>query len=743
MRIRHPKNNLSTVQPESSEASDSPNEIQISESYRVPCKSPKMTILPHDSTASRHVSPQSCLSDGHTSPLQSSVDHTDDSNNTYLKPDFLDPLTTSKCDAVCPSPLAMLAKTCQNIGQMMEASVGINYSAQTSLATRSTPNVSSASPTAHRISPNAVIKGNRFKPPNPSEAKQPINGAARRSQNYGKPRWSKQDNLPSSPNTSSAHSSQNEAVSSTSPNSMSTRPRCLQTTAEKVTGSSPSFTSTAFSVPPSYFTPGQYRPTANGYHSVTATTSSSSPTFSAQKSSSQTTSNALAQLAKLSSSLSLPDPPRSVGGQTECPTVAWNDPLRIHTGAKRNKQTTGANGKIGCPSMTSGFPPRKMFKEGDSHAFHGATDVSGMNYSNCTPASISTSPTSSHFVLSPSSTLSSPKTGQQTQNPSPWFALFEFIQQLVDPKERESHTQPQDLLSYNLARSFLDFFYNKMVNGQPYNPSCPPSSSVGGIQRESVRLPTEPDVSSTIAPNPPRLNTSPQSLFPPGYGCESSVSHSPQTLGNYCFFCGHQCVNQTELCLHAYSHLASLEKEKNWRENAHFPQVPTPADIQQKQFCLNSAPSLHSPTTSVSNNMFGSFKPSGQEEWSLLNAYLATWYAKQRERGFQNPPNAEGIKNPFENCSNTPTSAADQVQDYSINKSPENDMHAYWLKLLSSYCGSTLPSRHSFPPPPANVPVNPGTVTTPYASVTNNPWSNLILSPFNSVNPYTTLFPQV
>ncbi|TNN08221.1 hypothetical protein EWB00_007191 [Schistosoma japonicum] len=75
---------------------------------------------------SRQSSPHLSSTDGHVSSISGLSESCEDSSNTYLNPDFTDSQLMTKCDSVGPSPLALLARTCQNIGNIMDCGISSN-----------------------------------------------------------------------------------------------------------------------------------------------------------------------------------------------------------------------------------------------------------------------------------------------------------------------------------------------------------------------------------------------------------------------------------------------------------------------------------------------------------------------------------------------------------------------------------------------------------------------------------------
>ncbi|KAK4475343.1 hypothetical protein MN116_000788 [Schistosoma mekongi] len=75
---------------------------------------------------SRQSSPHLSSTDGHVSSISGLSESCEDSSNAYLNPDFTDSQLMTKCNSVGPSPLALLARTCQNIGNIMDCSISSN-----------------------------------------------------------------------------------------------------------------------------------------------------------------------------------------------------------------------------------------------------------------------------------------------------------------------------------------------------------------------------------------------------------------------------------------------------------------------------------------------------------------------------------------------------------------------------------------------------------------------------------------
>ncbi|CAH8616063.1 unnamed protein product [Heterobilharzia americana] len=118
MRIRHPRFDSPIQSPSTT------NEMRKQLLNSSQGSSFKMTDSQH--SKSRQSSPRLSSADGHVSSLSGMSESLDDPTNVYLNPDFTDPQLMANTDSVGPSPLALLARTCQNIGNIMDCGVVSN-----------------------------------------------------------------------------------------------------------------------------------------------------------------------------------------------------------------------------------------------------------------------------------------------------------------------------------------------------------------------------------------------------------------------------------------------------------------------------------------------------------------------------------------------------------------------------------------------------------------------------------------
>ncbi|KAF5404075.1 hypothetical protein PHET_02680 [Paragonimus heterotremus] len=677
-------------------------------------------------------------------------DSNDELYSTYLKPDFLDPLVTNKCESVCPSPLAMLAKTCQNIGQMMEASMNTTKPATHQSSTMSQHCTSSGTSIFTSHSTNSGNNSNHY-------TQQVLSGkvlkskvtntvdvkpfpCSKKSLN-GRLKWMRMDTNEGHSVNSSTTAQQAEGVSSTS-----------YTTAQEqqsVSGARGTSVLTSNHNHPHATTP--IAPNVSSVHNptcpslgpthtarITATT-----TFTCQPNdngTSHTTSNALAQLARLSSSLSLPEPSRSGCGSGEAKdNFIWNSPLRVQTGVKRVRRNSCTGTRNTVSSQNSPNTPRKMSKNAPPTAHPSPEDVS-TGYPDVYNSTVS--PIASHTSVSPQPVTSLPSTNQQT-NGNPWLAVLQFIQQMANHKEEQVCTVPPDTFSYNLARSFLDLFYNKLLNT-----SNVPPFTTHDHNHEIYNSCSPKDMSDSTINHLVHNLPTPFSGFPKLSTKIESPQLVPQSchLGNRCFVCGFQCTNQTELCLHVYSHLLSCDQEQIL--NVH--SQPTRQHIQHGRLetqppLLNgsyNAAALSSSLPAMSAcDSLQALKPPSPASRSALNFYLANWITKQRALtsvrspiGFTQPEPTVPIEQP-----NT-TSGLGPTHDFSISKYFENSVYSYWMKVLSSYGtnGFVTKPHISYPVPTVNPPC-PVSITSSNNTVV--PYQTI--SPYNWTNPHLTLFPKV
>ncbi|KAA3673291.1 uncharacterized protein DEA37_0008746 [Paragonimus westermani] len=666
--------------------------------------------------------------------------------STYLKPDFLDPLVTNKCEPVCPSPLALLAKTCQNIGQMMEASMNNSKpitqqsttmsqhstSSGTSIFTQHSINSgNNSNHYAHHVLP---VKALKSKVTNTIDVK-PF-PCSKKSLN-GRLKWMRMD-------TNACHSvncttgQQSEGVSSTSYTASQEQLSVSGTRGNAVLTSNHSHAATPM-VPNVCSAHSPACQSLDTAHTARITTSTAFTCQSNDNGNSHTTSNALAQLARLSSSLSLPEPSRTGCGSSEAKgNLSWNSPLRVQTGVKRLRHNSCTGTKNNVPSLNSPNIPRKLSRNAPPTA-HPSPEDGSTGYPDVYYSTVS--PITSHTSMSPQPVTSLPSTNQQT-NGNAWLAILQFIQQMANYKEEQVCTVPPDTFSYNLARSFLDLFYNKLLNTS----SVPPSTTHD--YNQEIFNSSSPKNLSDSADNHVHNLPGPLSGFPRLPTKPESPQLVPQSshLRNRCFVCGFQCTNQAELCLHVYSHLMSFDQEQTLNVNSQPTRQPIQHGRSEPQQTLPkgsyNAALLSSPLPAMSTcDNSQALKLPSPASRSTLNFYLANWIAKQRVMASVRPP--IGFTQPEQTAvteqPNT-THGLGACQDFSASKYFENSVYSYWMKVLSSYSTNgfatkphiSSPAHTMNPPCPVSVPSSNNTVV-PYQTI----------SPYNWINPHLTLFPKV
>ncbi|TPP59245.1 hypothetical protein FGIG_01800 [Fasciola gigantica] len=753
-------------------------------------------------TQAKHVSPQLSKCDGYLSPGLIHNDHGEESNTTYLKPDFYDPLVLTKCDPVCPSPLAMLAKTCQNIGQMMEASV---HSSHSSLSPTNVPHVTSAGANTNGIAttrnslPTTAIASASNNASGITQHLSPVNPVSK------SPKHSK----------GSSPATETKGVTSAKRSSMS-RFKWMRTDPnESLTNNSHRVEAVSSSTSPTDFIPttvldgitsGQkllctipnsLLPNTlplNGCLTADETSGSTAFRDTTEGKNQQPTSNALAQLARLSSSLSLPDPPRSVNGVVDGLSKDrgnWNDPLRVQTGTKRFRRNSGTGFK-GFPLVPNSLSGGSKRAARDSHAHSqsvGENQHNGVNV----PLSQAKPSVANASLYSNVSVRSSPQVDQSSSpndphtSTNPWFALSEFLQHMMDQKtDQTSRASAQDAFSYNLARSFLEFFYSRMVmlaNGS------------AGVALPDVQLIPPAKITSPNAPSPnffkdslfsshsSALNRTQNSNIPTGSpfsaGYTEPISSAyPSYSGERCCFCGHTCVSQAEWCLHMYTHFSQIEKGQNTHHPQNQHQNPSPVQQQQQQqqqqqspmplsldlsdrirdFSLSKFTSLpfpfSFPTASSNSSAISSLvglpdplshqKPDG-DYMCTVNSYLASWVEKYKDMNGVKPSSShpptfsDVMSNPLLHHNNpTSVDCSSARPDFQMPKFADPNMYMYWIYLYAAYYGGNMPSRAGYSAPQQSPSLVP---QCPSSNTMGLPHS--LMSAFGMTGPGLGIFPKV
>lgn len=771
--------------------------------------SPQLTDT---NTPAVHASPQFSKYAGYVSPEPNQNDQSGESNTTYLKPDFYDPLVLTRSDPVCPSPLAMLAKTCQNIGHMMEASVNPGLSnisptnarhvTSTIPTTNATATGSSlpspmiagasnnAAGTMQRLSPSNSVN----KSPKQTKASSPTTDLktmvnAKRS-SVSRLKWAQPD-----PNGSfSINCHRTEAVSSsTSQSDLIPSVRMDGTTSgQKMHCTIPNSSSLSTA-------PMNSCPTANSAMGSIAFREAT------VGSSQQPTSNALAQLARLSSSLSLPDPPRSVNGLIEGLSKDrsnWNDPLRVQIGTKRFRRNSGT-GLKGFPLVPNSCASGSKRTARDLYVHSHPVGESHYNGTNVTHNQSKLSVTNSSSYNNTTSRGSpqteqslSPNSTQITGNP--WLALAEFLRQMMDQKADQTPRVPaQDTFSYNLARSFLDFFYSRMMTltnnsvGTTLTnvPQIPPikSPNTNVPPPYSHKDPLFPNLGSTLNRTP--ISNIPLGTTPSvGYTEPVSSAHS-SCQGERCFFCGQTCASQTEWCLHIYTHIFQIEKgqflqqSQNQHQNTspvHQAQPqphPHPEHQQLQQPQQNSNPlsmdlsdrtkdnplskfnSLPFPFCfPLNNSSSSSFSspaslpdPLPQQKadadyMCMINSYISSWMEKQRDLNSAKSSTSFPLSFPdaiFNNPVFLQTNPAgvdftSTRPDLQVPKCADPSMYMYWLYMYAACCSGNFPSRIGYP-----TPQQPLNHVPPSASTNTMGFPHSLMSAFGITGPGLGIFPKV
>ncbi|TGZ69883.1 hypothetical protein CRM22_003490 [Opisthorchis felineus] len=765
MRIRHPHSVPSARNADGIELTTVPShDTYVTGTSSYLCSSPS-PVMPDVGNFDKQSPPPLTYKGEYFSP--NNPDVTEENNTTYLKPDFLEPLTVTKSEPVCPSPLALLAKTCQSIGQMMEASVnGLAPTQSAGSLQRSTVNCSGPST---QLSPTASTKHNKIKSHSPTEPKPTVN--AKRPVT-GRTKWMKSDGLSAASNPvnglSPPMTHHGDPVSSSR---QSAPPRVPM--AGSIDGMPVSQRATlqhcvkfsSFSCPSNGLTqPGPtIHSTANKPCTNDFTRISNLPIET------QTTSNALAQLARLSSSLSLPESPQAHTGagldnSTNKGRFHWTEPLRVQTGAKRARRFSGPKCYTNASSSMSGNSaniPRKITRDTLYHSQPYIDSNNGVSYSRL--INPSGSPNNCQSTVSPQPTANSRcSTTNFPAFTSSWLAFTQFMQQFMEQKDNSaqvSSAQNQEVFFYGLARSFMDLFYARLMSTQ----SSTPNTSVGYHPPKDA---TSTPQMSLLNNNPGHVLSNPLGFISKPGLIESERLNASDPLSSKCFLCGHQCSSQTELCLHVYSHLLMSEKEQTGRsESTSVFRNGVNAEFTDPKPTFNAAYPYPASVSPTDRNLYtGNCNSNRTIPLNLFPApsYLTEWASKQRDFGLPyasvNPPettHASSVSND--------TSAAFSGSKPALM---ESGLHAYWLKLLTAYTQTSPNAKYpdpiiqrlvdtGFPTPNPTLSNSPNTSTSPpvganndnnsYTLSNNNHglWNPLMFPFFTSNNSPLTLYPKV
>ncbi|OON13607.1 hypothetical protein X801_10618 [Opisthorchis viverrini] len=695
----------------------------------------------------------------------SNPDVTEENNTTYLKPDFLEPLTVTKSEPVCPSPLALLAKTCQSIGQMMEASVnGLAPTQPAGTLQRSAINCSGP---GTQLSPTASTKHSKIKTHSPTESKPTVN--AKRPVT-GRTKWMKPDGLSAASNPVNGLSPPTKLHGDPVSSSRQSAPPRVPM-AGSIDGVPVSQRATlqhcakfpSFSCPSNGLTIHSManKPCTNDF---TRTSNLAAET--------QTTSNALAQLARLSSSLSLPESPQAhTGAGLDNPTnkgrFHWTEPLRVQTGVKRARRFSGPKCYTNASSSMSGNSatiPRKITRETLYHSQPYSDSNNGASYSRL--VNPSGSPNNCQPTVSPQSTANSRCSTNFPAFTSSWLAFTQFMQQLMEQKDNSaqmSSAQNQEVFFYGLARSFMDLFYARLMSTQ----SSTPNTSVGYHAPKDTTSTSQTSVLNSS--NPGQVLSNPLGFMTKPGLIESERLNASDPLSSKCFLCGHQCSSQTELCLHVYSHLLMSEKEQTGRsEIAGVFRNGVNAEFTDPKPHFNTAYPYPASVSPTDRNLYtGNCDSNRPAPFNLLTApsYLSEWISSKQQRDFGLP---YASSNPPETPHHASSVPNDNSPAFSGSKPAlvDSGLHAYWLKLLSTYTQTSPNAKYpdpilqrlvdsKFPTPNPTLSSSPNTSTSPpvgtnndnnsYTLSNNNHglWNPLMFPFFTPNNSPLTLYPKV
>ncbi|KAG5442532.1 hypothetical protein CSKR_108727 [Clonorchis sinensis] len=757
MRIRHPHSVPSARNADGIELTTAAShDTYVTGTSSYLCSSPS-PVMPDVGNFDKQSPPPLTYKGEYFSP--SNPDVTEENNTTYLKPDFLEPLTVTKSEPVCPSPLALLAKTCQSIGQMMEASVnGLGPTQPAGGLQRSAVNCSG--PT-NQLSPTASTKHSKMKSHSPTESKPTVNT---KRPVTGRTKWMKPDGLSAasnpvnglSPPTTSHHG---DPVSSSRQSAPPRVPMAGSIDGMPVSQRGATLQHCVkfsnFSCPSNGLTqPGlTMHSTANKPFTNDFTRTSNLAIET------QTTSNALAQLARLSSSLSLPESPQAHTGagldnSTNKGRFHWTEPLRVQTGAKRARRFSGPKCYTNASSSVSGNSaniPRKITREALYHSQPYIDSSNGASYSRLMNPSGSPQST-----VSPQSTANSRCSTNFPAFTSSWLAFTQFMQQLMEQKDNSaqmSSSQNQEIFFYGLARSFMDLFYARLMSTQ----SSTPNTSVGYHPPKDTTSTSQMPVLSN---NPGQVLSNPFGFLSKPCLIESERPNASDPLSSKCFLCGHQCSSQTELCLHVYSHLLMSEKEQtstsvfrngvNAEPNFNTA-YPYPASVSPPDRNLYTG-NCNSNRTVPLNHLLPA--PS----------YLSEWVSKQRDFGV---PYASGNPPETTHASSVPNDTSPAFSGSKPAPLMDSGLHAYWLKLLTAYTQTSPNVKYpdpiiqrlvdtGFPTPNPTLSHSPNnTSTSPPVGANNDNnsytlnnnnhglWNPLMFPFFTSNTSPLTLYPKV
>nr|CAH8871094.1 unnamed protein product [Trichobilharzia regenti] len=447
------------------------------------------------------------------------------------------------------------------------------------------------------------------------------------------------------------------------------------------------------------------------------------------------TSNALAQLARLSSSFSLPENPKLSFTNLKSSTNLsdnrnqWIDTNNSNNSShtqydlqslKRTKRRANSNSKYpSTPEESTSPNSAKRYMKDDGYpsfwnpvnSYPNNRDSDHLQSELENPLGISISPNMTTNVMNNPS---------QSAN---WANIFKYNEQLLAYKETSNimhNKDTQEKFSYHLARSFLDFFYGKLANSMNSESNNFSTTKHNPLYKENDQKTTNHSFSENERrpmdwlANADLLNRQ-QTSIP----VNPSVHHSSSASSNSfpCLLCGQAFHSNADLCAHVYTHLLTFHETKKSnnsepvlkllhsestqlrnRQNGVFSEqrnsdvrtpffLPPPPILPPPPLSVvtTSAPGIPS-TCSMNYNVAQSFSTTDPSNHSsspsdsmyLFQSYLSQWLAHFTNSSSNYQPNDTTNYNPMTNTSWT----SDTVV---TNKSSE---YENWQGILTAYLHS-------------------------------------------------------
>ncbi|CAH8651386.1 unnamed protein product [Schistosoma haematobium] len=623
MRIRHPKFDSPIQSPSTTNEmrkhllnSSQGCSIKMSDSQQ--CKS-------------RQSSPRLSSTDGHVSSISGMSESCDDPTNTYLNPDFTDPQLMTKCDSSGPSPLAMLARTCQNIGNIMDCGNSSNrFLSSNSNSIRKQSTVSSIPVTSGRVTTNNnhnngnnntnITKLNKPKVMNLNEV---MSSSFNKRNTTSKYLSSNDTSRLNFSNTSGSVGTElnNSVINTTG-----------KTTRNNNNNNNNNNDPVASSLTLNHNTTRQQSP-------ISIPSTLFSPVHSTNKTESNLTlfnnnfiksddlyqtSNALAQLARLSSSFSLPETPKlnftcfKNSNHLINNRNSWNDSRNStdHTNTtttnnnnsniqhdpnslKRIKRRTNSNSKYPNTSDECNSPPlAKRYTKDNNYSFIINSMNNYINNNNNSDSNHSNYGSNNTPNINISSNMTTNIMNNRIQSPN----YNNFIlnnEQLFKYKETNNLITNKDThekFSYQLARSFLDYFYGKLVNSINSESNIPSTTTISTTTTTPNNNNTNTTTTNIInnnhnhtlfkednneSVNPLCINNERRTLE---WLTSTNLIHRQHTMEQLnpitnhnvttttntfpCLLCGQIFHGHTELCMHVYTHLLAFNLNDTKKSNS-------------------------------------------------------------------------------------------------------------------------------------------------------------------------------